>query len=209
MDAKTQLCTGLEQLGLALCDSQIDQIMNYMSLIKTWNKAYNLVGTSDTRQLIQKHILDSLAITPHIFEGPVLDVGSGAGLPGIPLAIALPDISFTLLDSNGKKARFMRQVGLELKLRNLNIVQSRVEQYKQMPMANTVLSRAFAPLEKAVKLLSEVCAPKGCIQIMLGSHPENLPKFERIGHVEIVPISVPGLDSNRNLLVAKRIDAHD
>ena len=204
MDARTHLQSGLEQLQITLSEKQIEQILTYLELIQVWNKAYNLVGTSDSKELIQKHILDSLAIVSHVTKGPVLDVGSGAGLPGIPLAIALPDISFTLLDSNGKKARFMRQVIMQLKLGNVDIVQTRIEQFTAKSLPNTVISRAFAPLDKALSLLSEVCAPQGCVQIMLGISPQNLPQCDNVGHIEIMPISVPGLDSHRHLLIAQR-----
>ena len=102
MDTREFLRHGAEQLNQSFSNNQLDQLLDYVALIQTWNKAYNLVGTSDTKSLIQKHILDSLAIVPYVTKSPALDVGSGAGLPGIPLAIMLPDISFTLLDSNGK-----------------------------------------------------------------------------------------------------------
>ena len=139
-----------------------------------------------------------------VTQGPVLDVGSGAGLPGIPLAIALPDISFTLLDSNGKKARFMRQAVMQLKLANVDIVQTRVEQYQTKSKPNTVMSRAFAPLDKALNLLHDVCAPEGSVQIMLGTHPEVMPKHKNFEHIDIMPIKVPGLSSQRHLFIAQR-----
>ena len=204
MDARAHLQQGIEQLGLVFSDSQLDQTLAYMQMIQQWNKAYNLVGTSDALKLLEKHILDSLAIVPYVTQGPVLDVGSGAGLPGIPLAIALPDISFTLLDSNGKKARFMRQAVMQLKLANVDIVQTRVEQYQTKSKPNTVMSRAFAPLDKALKLLHDVCAPKGSVQIMLGTHPEVMPKHKNFEHIDIMPIKVPGLSSQRHLLIAQR-----
>lgn len=204
MDTRTLLQHGVEQLKLSLPNYQLDQLLDYVQLIQTWNKAYNLVGTSDSNELIQKHILDSLAIVPHITKSPVLDVGSGAGLPGIPLAIALPDISFTLLDSNGKKARFMRQVVIQLKLDNVDIVQTRVEQYKSEALPKTVLSRAFAPLEKGMELLANVCDRHGLIQIMLGTYPNQLPSNKSVSEINVLPIVVPGLDSHRHLLIAQR-----
>jgi len=205
MDARTQLHTGIQTLGLTLADAQIDQLLAYMQLIQAWNKAYNLVGTSETGQLIQKHLLDSLTIVPYLAPGNVLDVGSGAGLPGIPLAIALPDISFTLLDSKGKKARFMRQSILQLKLNNVDVVQARVEQYQAKLPASSVLARAFAPLDKALDLLGRVCAQQGVVQIMLGTSPEQLPQSKYFQHIEVIPISVPGLSSERHLLIAQRV----
>lgn len=204
MDARPYLQTGIEQLNLKLPDNQLDNILAYIELIQTWNKAYNLVGTSDTKELVQKHILDSLAIIPYVTKTTVLDVGSGAGLPGIPLAIVLPDISFTLLDSNGKKARFMRQVVMQLKLTNVNIEQNRIEQYSAEALPYMVLSRAFAPLDKALELLKEACSPQGLVLIMLGVYPEAMPKVDGLSNIEFKPISVPGLNSQRHLLIAHR-----
>ncbi len=103
MDNFSRLQRGTIDLGLALPDERIDQLLLYLDLIKKWNKAYNLVGTSNSVDLVNKHLLDSLSISKYIQDSPVLDVGSGAGLPGIPLAITLPGISFTLVDANGKK----------------------------------------------------------------------------------------------------------
>ena len=204
MDARAHLQAGCNELGLAFTDQQIEQLLEYLQLIQLWNKAYNLVGTSDSHELIQKHLLDSLAIVQYVEAGPVLDVGSGAGLPGIPLAIAQPGISFTLLDANGKKTRFMRQVALETKLGNVEIVHTRIEQYQPKEPAKVVLSRAFAPLDKALKLLLNVCAPQGTVLIMLGAYPENLPHLSNIQNIQVMPISVPGLSSQRHLLVAQR-----
>lgn len=202
MDLRSFLQDQSAQLEISLSCSQVDQLLDYVELIKTWNKAYNLVGTSNAKELIQKHVLDSLAIASFVVQGPVIDVGSGAGLPGIPLAIALPDISFTLLDSNGKKARFMRQVVMQLKLDNVKIVQSRVEQHQANPAASTVIARAFAPTEKALELLTGVCAQHAVIQLMLGVKPANLPQVTGIQRMQVYTINVPGLNSQRHLLIA-------
>lgn len=203
MSISALLVSGIEQLGFDLTPSQIEQLMSYLELIQKWNKAYNLVGTSNSEELVQKHLLDSLAIVPYVKKSPVLDVGSGAGLPGIPLAISLPDISFTLLDSNGKKARFMRQVLIELKLTNIEIVQARVESYLPSCPPNTVLSRAFAPMVDALELLSAACAPQGRILIMLGTEPSEIPLPENISEISTHGIEVPGLNSKRHLLIAE------
>jgi 16S rRNA (guanine527-N7)-methyltransferase len=204
MDIRSRLEEGAQQLALALTETQFDLLLAYLVMIQKWNKAYNLVGTSNADELVQKHLLDSLSLVPHIKKSPVLDVGSGAGLPGIPLAISLPDISFTLLDSNGKKARFMRQVVMDLKLTNVEIVQSRVENYHPSVAPKTVLSRAFAPVHKALGILATVCAPQGQVQIMLGTQPSELSVLDEVYHVEIHSITIPGLDSQRHLLVADR-----
>ena len=204
MDIRSRLEEGAHQLAVTLTETQLDLLIDYLGMIQKWNKAYNLVGTSNANELVQKHLLDSVSIIPHISMSPVLDVGSGAGLPGIPLAISLPDISFTLLDSNGKKARFMRQVVMDLKLTNVEIVQTRVERYYPGEAPKTVLSRAFAPLDKALKMLSAVCASQGQVQIMLGSLPNELPALDEINNIQVHSVTIPGLDSQRHLLIADR-----
>ncbi len=205
METRQYLDAAARQLNTLLTGTQLDSLLNYLEMIKKWNRAYNLVGTSSTDELLQKHILDSLSIMQFIQMSPVLDVGSGAGLPGIPLAIALPDISFTLLDSNGKKARFMRQVALELKLDNVEVVQTRVENYHPDAAPRTVMSRAFAPLEKALQSMTSVCAPLGQVLIMLGTKPIQQPSHNAIKRLQISSINLPGLDSQRHLLIADKV----
>ena len=205
MDIRSRLEEGAQQLALALTESQYDLLLMYLGMIQKWNKAYNLVGTSNAIELVQKHLLDSISIIPYVKMSPLLDVGSGAGLPGIPLAICLPDISFTVLDSSGKKTRFMRQVVMDLKLTNVEIVQTRLENYYPREAPKTVLSRAFAPVGKALQMLSVVCAPQGQIQIMLGTQPNELPSVVDVNNIQIHSITIPGLDSQRHLLIAERV----
>jgi len=204
MAVHAALIEGVEQLGLSLTETQLQQYQDYMNLIQKWNQAYNLVGTSDTQTLITKHLLDSLAIGPYIQQSPVLDVGSGAGLPGIPLAIALPHVSFTLCDSNGKKARFMRQSVIELGLQNVTVEHGRIEAYVPRQTAMIVMSRAFAPLPEALEILADVCHPAGQVMIMLGLKPSTLPQTESINTIINHEIAVPGLASQRHLLVANK-----
>ena len=204
MDNLSRLRRGTNELGLTLSDEKVDQLLLYLALIQKWNKAYNLVGTSDTSELIDKHLLDSLSISPYIHQSPVIDVGSGAGLPGIPLAISLPDISFTLVDANGKKVRFMRQACIELNLTNVEIVQTRIENFTASSDYKTVVSRAFAPLDSALEQLSKVCSDDGKITIMLGTAPQTVPKSEHFQEITIHKIDVPGLHSNRHILVASK-----
>ena len=195
---------GAKQLGISLSASQIEKLCLYLKLIQKWNSAYNLVGTSNERDLVEKHLLDSLAIVPFVKKSPVLDVGSGAGLPGIPLAISLPDISFTLLDANGKKTRFIRQAIIELKLANVEMVQTRIENYLPEPMPNTVISRAFAPLGEALEQTCKVCASNGRVQIMLGIEPDEFSVPDRLDNVLVHSLTVPGLASKRHLLIAEK-----
>jgi 16S rRNA (guanine527-N7)-methyltransferase len=204
MAAHAALIEGVEQLGLSLSHAQLEQCQAYMNLIQKWNKAYNLVGTSDTQTLIEKHLLDSLAISSFIQQSPVLDVGSGAGLPGILLAIAHPEIEFTLCDSNGKKARFMRQSAIELGLKNVTVEHGRIQSYRAEQAPMIVMSRAFAPLQEALEILADVCHPSGQVMIMLGLKPSTLPTADTIKTIINHEIAVPGLESQRHLLVAKQ-----
>ena len=137
-----------------------------------------------------------------IQHSPVLDVGSGAGIPGIPLAICKPELAITLLDSNGKKTRFMRQVVIELGLSNVQVEQTRIEQYQPKQAPQTVVCRAFAPTEKALKLLQPVVAQGGVIVLMLGQAPKQLPTSPAFSEIISKQVIVPGLASERNLLLA-------
>ena len=201
---RLELDTAARALDVNLNEQQLDRLLAYLDILRKWNNRYNLVGTSDQAELVQKHLLDSIAITPYIKDAPILDVGSGAGLPGIPLAITLPALAFTLLDANSKKTRFMRQVAIELNLSNIEITQSRVEDLQIANMPKTVIARAFAPLRKALNLLARVCAPQGQVLIMLGERTPELPTTDRFKTITTHAIHVPGLSAQRHLLVADK-----
>lgn len=204
MDIRQELAAGAKLLGADIDQQQVELLLEYLTLLRKWNTTFNLVGTSNEQELVQKHILDSIAIGSHIRQSPVLDVGSGAGLPGIPLAITLPKLSFALLDANSKKTRFMRQVAIELNLSNIEIVQSRVENYQPTQLPNTVIARAFAPLEKALDSLCSVCANRGQVLLMLGERAQDLPSHTAYKDIVTHAIQVPGLQSQRHLLVASK-----
>lgn len=158
---RRQLADGLAAQGTALDETQQATLVAYLALLFKWNRAYNLTAVRDPAQMVSRQLLDSLAILPYV-QGPrVLDVGTGAGLPGIPLAIARPDLQFTLLDSNGKKIRFVRQAILELGLGNVSAEQQRVEQYRPPAPFDTITSRAFAELKEFVALTGQLLAPGG------------------------------------------------
>src|SRR5215472_15037920 len=142
-DWRRLLAPGLETLGVSLPADGAARLLEYVELLQRWNQAYNLTAVRDPAEMVVKHILDSLAVLPHVQRGPVQDVGAGAGLPGIPLAIARPDLGFTLLDSNGKKTRFIVQAKAGLGLHNVEVVQARAEDYRPPGPFATVLSRAF------------------------------------------------------------------
>jgi len=193
------LASGIASLNLSMTDEKIDQLLGFIKLIEKWNKAYNLTAIRDREEMARLHILDSLAIAPHVEGKRVIDIGTGAGLPGIPLAICLPEINFTLLDSNAKKTRFVQQVVLELKLKNVEVLHSRVENYHPEKTYDAVLTRAFAGLSDIVKLTAHLLAKEGVLLAMKGQNPDA----ELAGIAakkSVVSVSVPGTDIERCLV---------
>jgi 16S rRNA (guanine527-N7)-methyltransferase len=201
-DWHTRLAPGLKALGTTLPAGGEARLLAYIELLVRWNQAYNLTAIRDPGEMLTKHALDSLAVLPFIAAGPCADVGTGAGLPGIPLAIARPDIRFTLLDSNGKKTRFVTQAVAELKLSNVDVVQARSEAWRPPAPFAQVLSRAFASLADFAKLAGGLAAPGGRLLAMKGARPEEeiagLPRGFRL--VAVHPLKVPGLDAERCLV---------
>lgn len=174
----------------------------YLDLLVKWNRAYNLSAVRDPVEMVPKHLLDSLAILPWAGHGRLLDVGSGAGLPGIPLAIARPDLQVTLLDSNGKKIRFLRQAQIELRLANLSVVESRVEAYHPSQPFDQISSRAFAELGTFVELTRHLLRPGGRWLAMKGRLDNN--ELAQITaknvKLQVHRLQVPGLDAERHLI---------
>lgn len=198
-----KLSAGLEALGLTLNEAQQAQLLAYLKLLQKWNKTYNLTAISAPLEMIEKHLLDSLAILPHLRGRRVLDIGSGAGLPGVPLAIAAPERSFVLLDANSKKTRFLLQVKGELRLANLSVVHSRLADYRPDGSAFDVLTaRAFASLTDLLAGAAHLFAAHTRLLAMKGDIPQrelsDLPAGFRLEG--ITPLSVPGLDARRHLL---------
>ncbi|MDO9170078.1 MAG: 16S rRNA (guanine(527)-N(7))-methyltransferase RsmG [Methylobacter sp.] len=193
------LVSGIAALNGSVTDNQLDQLISFIKLIEKWNKAYNLTAIRDREEMARLHILDSLAILPYIEGARVIDIGTGAGLPGIPLAICLPEIHFTLLDSNAKKTRFVQQVVLELKLKNVQVVHSRVENYHPEKAYDAVLTRAFASLSDIVKLTSHLLDRKGVLLAMKGQNLDA--ELELIAAKKtVISVSVPGTDVDRCLV---------
>ena len=164
---------GLSQLGQSLSDLQQEKLLRYVELLDKWNKAYNLTAIRQPEQMVPRHLLDSLAVTPYIYGNQILDVGTGAGLPGIPLAIALPTKQFTLLDSNGKKTRFVQQVISELELSNVNVVHSRVEDYKPSVSFGTIISRAYSSIREMLQQTQHLAADGSKFFAMKGIYPQD------------------------------------
>ena len=196
----------LAQSGLVLPDQQKQQLLALVRLLDKWNKAYNLTSVRDPMDMLVKHILDSLVVSPFLEGGRFIDVGTGPGLPGLPLAIINPDKQFVLLDSLGKRIRFIRQVILELGLKNVTPVQSRVEAYHQEPGFDGVLSRAFASLADMLNWCGHLPTPQGHFLALKGLYPadelEQLPSGFAL--VAAHHLHVPELDGERHLIILKK-----
>ena len=193
---------GLKELGLVLPEEAGQRLLDYVALLDKWNKTYNLTAVRDPMQMITQHILDSLAVRPFL-QGPnVLDIGTGAGLPGIPLALACPQYQFTLLDSNAKKTRFVLQAKAELGLDNVQVVHERAERYRPAQKFDTLLTRAFASLAEMLRLAGHLLTEDGEFLAMKGSYPKDeleqvTPPFKVL---EVCKLVVPGLDEQRHLV---------
>ena len=198
-----KLAAGLQELGLDLPASAQQQLLAFRDLLLKWNKTYNLTALRDPEQAVSHHLLDSLAILPHVGAEPLLDVGSGGGLPGIPLAIARPELSLRMVDTVQKKTTFLQQAAIQLGLKNVAVDHARVEemsgQYAQ------ISSRAFAELKLFVELTRHLLAPGGRWLAMKGVRPDDeiaaLPAD--IVVEQVVVLQVPGLDAERHLIILK------
>lgn len=195
----------LDEAGISLTDHQKTLLVAYVDMLHKWNKAYNLTSVRDPAEMVVRHILDSIVVAPYLQGQRFIDVGTGPGLPGIPLAIVLPDAHFTLLDSLGKRVRFLRQVQHELKLENITPVQSRVEAYPSEPPFDGVISRAFASLNDMVSWCHHLPGEKGRFYALKGQLPEDeiasLPDDFSVESVE--KLRVPQLEGERHLMIIK------
>ena len=196
---RQQLSPGMVALGLTLTEDAQVRLLAFIELLVKWNAAYNLTAVRDPAEMISRHLLDSLGVQPFVHGSHVADVGTGAGLPGIPLAIALPDRHFVLLDSNGKKTRFVIQAAANLGLRNVEVVQARVEDYRPAQPFATVVTRAFAALRDFVELAGHLGAPGSRFLAMKGDYPADELRALPAGFqtLAVHPLRVPGLDAKR------------
>ncbi len=207
-ELRQQLENGLEQLGLSLSEAQIEHLLVYRDLLARWNKTYNLTAIRDPKEMVALHLLDSVAVSPHLPSdaASLLDVGSGGGLPGIPLALLHPEIEFTLLDSNGKKSRFLTHLLTQLPLSNVTVVHSRVELFQPEVLFDVVISRALSSLELFLKLTSSLCKHEGRLLAMKGKLPEQ--ELQLLADDLLIfaqTLSIPGVDAERHLLAMKPI----
>lgn len=204
------LSKGLRQLNLAqpLDDKQQSSLIKYVELLNKWNKAYNLTAVRKPEQMVTRHLLDSLSICPYLRGKRLLDVGTGAGLPGIPLAIVFPERQFTLLDSNNKKTRFVVQAVSELELPNVDVVQSRVEEFESNTLFDTIITRAYSTIGDMIGQTSHLLAADGVFLAMKGINPlaeiDELSSDYSIEQTHV--INVPGLDEKRHLLEIKIVN---
>lgn len=206
MSAPLTLAEGVARLGLSLPAEHLQKISAYAALLLKWNKTYNLTAVRDADGILALHLLDSLALLPHLDaanHSALLDIGSGGGLPGIPLAIARPDLAVTLLDSNSKKSAFQQQAVIELGLANVKVVNSRVELFKPAQAFPQIVSRAFSELADFVNLSRHLLAPDGRWLAMKGVFPtEELARLpEDVTVRDAIRLSVPGVDAERHLVV--------
>lgn len=203
MSLAGELAAGIAALGLDVAPDAQQRMLDYLVLVEKWNKAYNLTAVREPAKMLTHHLLDSLAVLPHLRGPRVLDVGSGAGLPGIPLALARPEWQFTLLDSNHKKTTFLRQASIELKLNNVDVVCDRVETWASPQPFDTVVSRAFSDLAEFLTLAGKLCAKTGVIVAMKGVYPhEELAQVSGDFHLRnVVVLNVPGLGAERHAAV--------
>jgi 16S rRNA (guanine527-N7)-methyltransferase len=198
------LIEGLQRMALKLSDQVIDQLMTYLNLVEKWNRVYNLTAIRERDEMIKLHLLDSLSILNHVHVKNILDVGSGAGFPGIVLAITKPELKVTVMDSVNKKTTFMQQVKSELALTNLDVVNSRVEDYQPTTLFEAVTSRAFSNLKNMMSLTQHTLQKEGVWLAMKSKDVrEELEAFEK-NQYTLIPLVVPFINAERYLVILKK-----
>ncbi len=202
MNLATHLTEAFASMGLTPGPRQGAALLDYLGLLAKWNRTYNLTAIHEPERMLTHHLLDSLAIAPYIGPGPLLDVGSGAGLPGIPLAILRPDLKVSLLDASQKKCGFMQQAVIELQLANVAVVHGRVEAYRPVAGFAQVVSRAFSDLSEFVRLTRHLLAEGGEWLAMKGLYPnEEIAQLKGALVTRDIPLHVPGLEADRHLII--------
>jgi 16S rRNA (guanine527-N7)-methyltransferase len=209
--APALLRQGIAELGLALPQSTTGRLLDYLALLAKWNRVYNLTAIREEAKWVSLHLLDSLVVVPHLPPGRVVDVGSGAGLPGIPIALACPDRQVTLLDSNQKKGAFLTQASTELALANVKVVIERAESYHPDTACDVVISRAFSSIADFIRIAGHLCRPGGRLAAMKGARPDaEIAQVPVAWKTEaIIPLHVPGLGAQRHLVTLRRSAAAD
>lgn len=202
----TVLQDSLKHSDLVVTEFQQRQLISYVLLMDKWNKAYNLTSVRDPEQMVIKHIVDSIVVAPFLDKTQYIDVGTGPGLPGMPLAIMCPDKHFILLDSLGKRVRFMKQVAYELKIDNIQAVQSRVEDYEPSVTIDGVLSRAFASLKDMLHWCQHLVDSQGVFLALKGQIPIDELQQLPLGFTlqDTIKLDVPGLEGERHIVKIKK-----
>jgi 16S rRNA (guanine527-N7)-methyltransferase len=197
MTPQDALHRGVTELGLELPQGSEALLMRYVALLEKWNRTYNLTAIRKPAEVVSHHLLDSLAVVPHLpvpAEGALADVGAGAGLPGIPIALARPQWRLTLNDSSEKKVAFLRQAAIELELANVTVHSGRVEKWTPQPKFALVISRAFARLDEFRSRCAHLVASGGVLAAMTGAAPQA-------GDCRVIALQVPLLDAQRHLVL--------
>lgn len=210
-DSRNRLEHGLGTMAMSLPSGSVDSLMQYLQELARWNHTHNLTAIRDPLLMVTRHLLDALAATPYLYGEQIADVGSGAGLPGIPLAIACPDLAFTLIESNGKKSAFQRHAVRRLGLKNVEIWNGRVENFAPAGRFDSVISRAFSALPDFVAMSSALIKNEGKLLAMKGKTPQDeLDQLPDHCHVEAIhDLQIPGLDAQRCLIALSLPAAFD
>jgi 16S rRNA (guanine527-N7)-methyltransferase len=201
-----ELAHGFASINVASNQSVIELMLDYLVLIQKWNRVHNLTAVRDTKKMVSTHLLDSLSVSPHLPDGPLLDVGSGAGLPGIPLAGANRNLQVTLIEASHKKAAFLRQAVAELRLTNVEVVCQKVEEWLPAIRFQCIIARAYAEVSKLIESSKHLLAENGLFAAMKGRYPEEEIKAIPAGYAvrKVIELKVPGLDAERHLILIGR-----
>lgn len=194
---------GITQLGIALDEDAQYKLLAYLELLEKWNRVYNLTAIRDPKKMVSNHLLDSMAVLPHLWQGKWLDVGCGAGLPGVVLAVCRPEWRFTLLDSNSKKTSFVQQAIIELDIKNVSVNCLRVEEWTPQEKFDGIISRAFTELGEFIRVSRHLIVEGGRWAAMKGLPEQELagvPEGCRVD--QVIPLQVPGLQAARSLVIA-------
>jgi len=204
INLNNKLNSGINELNLIVSKENQAKLINFLYFLEKWNRVYNLTAITDLEKMVTHHLLDSLAIASYIKDkSKILDVGSGAGFPGIPLAIYYPDKHFTLLDSNGKKTRFLNQAKAEFHLENVEVVQSRMENYHTQGCFDAIIFRAVGNMAEMWPKTEHLCCENGSLMFMKGIYPQQ--ELSQLNQAyKAYPVDVPGLEAKRHLVIMEK-----
>ena len=205
---KSRLADGAAEIGIRVDEKQLQTLLAYLDLLRRWNRVYNLTAVKSGTEMLTRHLLDSLSVVPYLQGKKVVDIGSGAGLPGVPVAVACPDKQITLLDSGAKRCRFLRQVQAELNMQNVTVVQQRAEEYRPAEKFDNLLSRAFSNLQDFIDCSRHLLAEGGQLLAMKGAWSGEEAAELPAGFIikSVVELTVPGLPEQRHLVICEQSD---